>query len=165
MSCTKLDYWQGRPISATAYRDIRLPEHPLASKGGIVREHRVVLFAKIGPGTHPCHWCGSPVTWRAPGEPGTITGQGVLIADHLDDDKRNNDPGNLVPSCNRCNVWRHPPQPPIVAGELFLTNPNGSRSRAVERICEFCGEAFLARTTLVRRGGGRFCSTSCAGRR
>jgi hypothetical protein len=47
-----------------------------------VAAHRLVLFAKIGPGTHPCHWCGTPVTWTM-GERRTD----ALTTDHVDFDK------------------------------------------------------------------------------
>jgi len=33
--------------------------------------------------------------------------------------------------------------------------------RAVDRVCETCGKAFLAVPSLVKRGGGRFCSRPC----
>ena len=82
------------------YRQLHVTGHPLADGRGLVLEHRVVLFGKIGPGEHACHWCSAPVAW----EPG-ITGTS-LIADHLDADRGNNAPGNLVPSCNPCNVRR-----------------------------------------------------------
>lgn len=61
--------------------------------------HRRVLYEAIGPGEHDCHWCRAPVAWLAEGD-------AALIVDHLDDDKLNNAPDNLVPSCNACNVTR-----------------------------------------------------------
>ena len=73
------------------------------ARGSRLEEHRKVLFDKIGPGTHPCHWrdvygCGkNSLEW------GSISG---ICADHLDGDKRNNHPDNLVPSCNSCNLRR-----------------------------------------------------------
>ncbi|QAY13973.1 HNH endonuclease [Mycobacterium phage Colt] len=80
-------------------------EHPLrkidAHVGRRVAEHRIVLYDKIGPGTHPCHWCGKPVTW----------GEG-LQTDHVDWDRLNNTPDNLVPSCRPCNFNRHNPNRP-----------------------------------------------------
>jgi hypothetical protein len=57
--------------------------------------HRTVLLGKIGPGSHPCHWCGTAVTWGVD-----------LEADHVDYDRLNNDPVNLVPSCHGCNTRR-----------------------------------------------------------
>lgn len=73
-------------------------EHPLARIGGLLGEHRKVLYEKIGPGPHYCHWgCGKLLDWG---------GSGGIIADHLDGDKLNNAPGNLVPSCSPCNTGR-----------------------------------------------------------
>ena len=68
--------------------------HPLAIGRGIVAEHRYVLYEEIGPGPHPCYWCGTPRDWG---------GQTGINVDHLDDDPLNNDPDNLVPSCCGCN--------------------------------------------------------------
>lgn len=61
----------------------------------------MTLYDKIGPGGHLCRWCATPVNWTASG------GEELLITDHLDFDRANNDPANLVPSCNPCNVRRN----------------------------------------------------------
>lgn len=74
--------------------------HPLARSKGQVQMHRLVLFEKIGPGTHPCHWCEKPVTW------GYHVGPDTLVTDHLDENRANNAPENLVPSCVGCNAAR-----------------------------------------------------------
>lgn len=85
-----------------AYLQVRIPGHPLAGNSqGVMREHRKVLYDKIGPGDHNCYWCGRVVSWA--------TGQNAikaLIADHLDHNRLNNAPDNLVPSCNDCNGHR-----------------------------------------------------------
>lgn len=66
------------------------------------KRHRLILLDKIGPGEHPCHWCGRMVSWdkTAPQD------EDALVVDHLDSNKRNNDPANLVPSCHACNTSR-----------------------------------------------------------
>lgn len=76
--------------------------HDKACKFG---KHRLILLDKIGPGEHPCHHCGTTVSWDASihREPTR-----ALVIDHLDFDKLNNDPSNLVPSCNMCNSTRNP---------------------------------------------------------
>lgn len=85
--------------STTRYLRRKDPDHPLADSTGCVRVHRAVLFDKIGPGEHECHWCPRLVSWE---------GRGInrLVADHLDDDRWNNAPENLVPACRRCNTER-----------------------------------------------------------
>lgn len=87
-----------RRISKQGYVVLRYQYgHPLASHHGELLEHRKVLYEKIGPGEHPCYWCGKLRSWG---------GSQGIHADHLDDDRLNNDPENLVPSCKRCNGRR-----------------------------------------------------------
>lgn len=78
----------------TGYVRVKQPDHPLAVDGW-VREHVLVLYASIGPGTHPCRHCGQPVTWGS-----------TLEVDHLDRDRGHNLIGNLAPCCRRCNNRR-----------------------------------------------------------
>lgn len=82
-------------IRKDGYRALTMHGHPLADRWGHVLEHRMVLFDKIGPGEHPCHWCAVPVRW---GE--------SLHVDHVNFKRSDNDPANLVPSCNPCNAAR-----------------------------------------------------------
>lgn len=106
MSEANRGMWHGRPAKGfteeNGYRLLTgLYDHPLARrKDGVVAEHRVVLYEEIGPGSHQCHWCTRIVTWG---------GNDGIIADHLDRNHANNDPANLVPSCNVCNFTRHNP--------------------------------------------------------
>lgn len=69
--------------------------HPVADKRGSAYSHRLVLFAKLGPGLHPCHWCSTDLEWGVD-----------LTTDHLNDDCTDNDPDNLVPCCQSCNTRR-----------------------------------------------------------
>lgn len=79
-------------------------DHPLAHARGTVWAHRLALYEAIGPGEHPCHWCGVLVHWEArwPASPDG------LCADHIDNNRENNDPSNLVPACGPCNTSRQP---------------------------------------------------------
>ena len=72
--------------------------HPIATSNHQVPEHRKVLYDKIGPGVHQCTWCNRDLEWTR-GRPG-------IWADHLDGNKTNNVPENLVPSCWLCNFRR-----------------------------------------------------------
>ncbi len=148
----------------TRYRVVRVPiTHPLASLSPSegpgctttsLGEHRVVLYEKVGPGSHPCHWCAQPVHWLP--EPGQVR----LVTDHLDGDVRNNDPANLVPSCSGCNANR---DRKIRPDEPFILY-KGKRYRAVIRDCLQCGQTFPVSIPHLRQRptGGRYCSTSCA---
>jgi hypothetical protein len=82
-------------VTEGGYITDRIKGHPLAYANGQVRRHRVVLYDKIGPGSHRCHWCDCVVTWGID-----------LHTDHLDGVAENNDPANLVPSCVSCNTTR-----------------------------------------------------------
>jgi hypothetical protein len=148
--------WANRPRGAD-YTKLYLPGHPLADGRGAVGEHRAALYAKLGPGWHPCHWCKTLVEWRPVGQ---ALERGSLRTDHLDGDRRNNDPANLVPSCNGCNV-RRGKQDRITEGELFIIR-GGKRLRAERRTCVLCGSAFLHR--IASHSPGLYCSKSCATR-
>lgn len=91
-------------IVVNGYRRLWDPGHPLAMKGGYIQEHRSVLYAKIGPGAHSCNWCDEAVSWAPPGIRQDY--DGVLVVDHVDGERSNNDPANLVPSCTACNIKR-----------------------------------------------------------
>lgn len=97
-------------VGPGGYLVCRRPEHPLAGKGGRLYVHRMVMFDAIGPGTHPCHWCGKPVEWEIDAR------RGGLQVDHLDGDRANNALTNLVPSCLPCNLARRTAGNPIEFG-------------------------------------------------
>lgn len=80
------------------YWAVRMYGHPLAApSSGLVYQHRLALYEAIGAADHPCHWCGKVVRWLAIPR---------LEADHLDSDRSNNEPANLVPACRSCNALR-----------------------------------------------------------
>ena len=72
--------------------------HPLALNGR-VREHRLVLWEKLGSAGAACEWCGAPLAWKS-------AGKDELVVDHLNFDKQDNRDENLVPSCRGCNTAR-----------------------------------------------------------
>ena len=82
------------------YRTTYLPSHPLASGNGKVYVHRAVLYDRIGPGPHDCHWCGVQVDWVGKGQPNCLE---VDHLNHMGDDNRSE---NLVQSCRSCNQQR-----------------------------------------------------------
>lgn len=89
---------KGYTYNKDGYRCLTgMQSHPLANSG-LLLEHRKVLWDKIGPGPHACHWgCGRVLDWG---------GQAGLHGDHVDGDKLNNTAENIVPSCLSCNRRR-----------------------------------------------------------
>lgn len=84
------------------YRTVYSHGHPLADSRGQILEHRLVLYSVIGPDPHPCHWCSLMVRWdRIHPRHGD-----ALVGDHLNHDRSDNAPANLVPSCGPCNAKR-----------------------------------------------------------
>lgn len=119
--------------------------HPLAWANGYVLEHRRILYARLGPGAHQCHWCGKTVAWETPFPDG-------LVGDHLDRERSNNDPNNLVASCLHCNVQRqrreltHCKHGHEFTAENTQIRPNGNRS------CRACGRIRSAKYARKSRG-------------
>jgi len=148
--------WATRP-RGESYTKLYLPGHPLADARDAVGEHRAVLYAKLGPGQHPCHWCKALLEWRPVG---AAQRSGSIKVDHLDGDPRNNDPTNLVASCNGCNVKRGKSDR-IEDGELFIIR-GSKRVRAERRTCTRCGAEFLHR--IAAASPGLYCSKLCSNR-
>lgn len=82
------------------YRTAYAPRHALAMANGNVYVHRRVLYDILGPGEHPCHWCGVPVHWSTRGD------KLGLYPDHVNGLGDDNRAENLVPSCLSCNSGR-----------------------------------------------------------
>ena len=83
-----------RTNHSAGYIWLREPNHPLSDSRGLVYEHRFVFHKHNGDGPFKCHWCGVDIRWDD------------MDVDHLDDNKANNDPSNLVSSCHKCNTKR-----------------------------------------------------------
>lgn len=110
-----------RPEPEPGYVVAYQPAHPVARANGLVLEHRAVLHDKLGAGPQRCHWdgCGHrELLWEAaPGEDDELT------VDHLDHDRANNDPANLVPACRPCNAARRRGVDPRVAHASHASEP------------------------------------------
>lgn len=83
-----------RHITSAGYINIKDAGHPLAGINGWVYEHRAVLYLKLGPEDQHCFWCDEALKWAN------------LVVDHLNEDKSDNHPDNLVAACNNCNRAR-----------------------------------------------------------
>lgn len=77
------------------YRMIKDENHPLAQKSnGWAFEHRIVAYEKYGEGIQKCHWCSIELEWNQ------------VVVDHLNEQKLDNRPENLVTACTPCNRIR-----------------------------------------------------------
>lgn len=145
------------------YRYVMVQSHPLLPDGGQLPEHRVVLYAKLGPGLQACHWCEAELSWEI-----QAPARGSIVTDHLDDDTHNNSPGNLVPSCHRCNTIRTHDRR-FAEKPFVISATDGTRRTAVERICQrkSCGRTFLFELALLKTGPnrGKYCSLECLHKR
>ncbi len=119
-------------------------QHPLAialsrSAGRVrVKKSRLVLYQKTNGDQPKCHWCGMLLEWCSG------NGQNILAnavcADHLDDNRLNDDSENIVPSCRQCNANR---------------KVNGV-GRIQLRPCDYCKRMFKPRSKVTK-----FCSEAC----
>lgn len=137
------------------YKYVKRKFHPISPPCGVMPLHRLILFDRIGPGSHPCHHCGETVEWRI----GVHTQRGALIAEHLDGNHLNNDPANIVPSCQRCNTLKN--NRALKDSEQFVM-VSGKKRRAEERSCRTCGKSFLITLSNLRDPKqGQYCSRRC----
>lgn len=158
--CSPKCAYAARTKRRTSVRRLRyLPSHPLAGSTGLLSAARAILYERLGPGWHHCHWCSGGIRWLR-GHQGNNTR--AILADHLDSNPLNDAPENIVPACGRCNGSR---TQSVKDNEPHIVRPSGTRVRAVARNCEACGTAFLVVRAELNSGRGRFCSRSCARRK
>lgn len=84
----------GRYVTGSGYIKVLRHGHPMADAKGHVFEHRLVAFEEANGACPSCFWCGCRLEWES------------AVVDHLNEDKQDNKPTNLVVSCNDCNRAR-----------------------------------------------------------
>ena len=75
----------------------------------IVYQHRQVLYDYIGDGPHLCTYCHCHINWARGNNRSKRTDRtwgDVLVVDHMDGNRGNNEITNLAPSCQPCNLKR-----------------------------------------------------------
>lgn len=83
-----------RTMRPDGYVVVRTPGHPLARADGALSEHRRVAYDVRAGVCEPCYWCRTPLSWDD------------AVIDHLNENRSDNRPENLVVSCNDCNRAR-----------------------------------------------------------
>lgn len=144
--------WGQGYINDQGYRIGFYPDHLIANTQGYLLEHRRVLFDTVGAANQPCYWCGKILAWSTSDRPSK------LCVDHLDNDKLNNDPTNLVPCCYACNTRRgsvdriRSPRDTCLRGHPFTTETEyWYKGR---RTCRICKLDALARSREKKRTAG-----------
>jgi hypothetical protein len=137
-----------KPTPLTRYLKVAWPGHPLAHRNGAVYLHRAILFDTIGDGVHSCYWCGKSMAWNTEGmEP--------LHADHVNNDRRDNRPENLVPSCFVCNIQRSTRgRTHCGHGHAFTPENTYIRPDDGSRQCRTCRAMAVVRLTQRRKACG-----------
>lgn len=144
--------WGNGHTNKQGYRVIKAHGHPMANTQGGALEHRVRLYDVLGPGDQPCHWCGLRLAWLS------LDRRVKLCIDHLDNDKTNNDPTNLVPCCYACNTRRgsiereHLRLPACRRGHPFT--PENEYWYRGSRTCRRCKRDSLNRMRADRKALG-----------
>ena len=82
-----------------------LDGHPALNKWGIARVHVVLAYDKYGFENLQCHWCKCELEWKF-GKFQKNSEIKKVYVDHVDGNKINNWPDNLVLSCCKCNMHR-----------------------------------------------------------
>lgn len=121
----------GRPLTKSRYMTEVRKGHPVAHADGRVRIHRANLYDALGPGPHPCHWCGKEVAWDG-------VGAQLLVADHVNEDTWDNRLENLVASCTRCNSFRRTLHATTCGNGHERTEENTYYSKDGKRSCREC---------------------------
>lgn len=106
--------WNDIPISHTTsegYVYLRLPDHPLASRDGLVPRHRFVLYEHrkqraqdIYFARTACEKCRWLLPWKSTGQ-GDVS-RDIINVDHINGVPGDDRPENLRPLCWWCNVNR-----------------------------------------------------------
>lgn len=138
------------------YAQVRRLGHPLADKRGRVRLHRLVLWDRLGPGAHPCHWCGQELHWRPTPD------QVALVGDHVDANPTNNAAENIVAACQPCNATRaNRARTTCSRGHSLTPESTYVHPSTGWRSCRICkAERSLRRYYRLRADGGCGCPDS-----
>jgi hypothetical protein len=91
----------GKSFSKSGYVYLTMQyDHPLATKGAVVPEHRFVLYQEIGDGPHPCFECRKLLLWNG------MRKYDCIYVDHINEKRNDNRVANLRVSCLSCNIHR-----------------------------------------------------------
>jgi hypothetical protein len=147
--------WKGgKTKHSDGYIYVYAKGHPLANHGPYVLEHRLVIEGWMR-NEDPSH---NFLMWIE----GTLYLRPKIKVHHIDEDKSNNKPENLLACTSASHHLIHAGKPPM-KGQTW-PEVEGSvppMPMLVDLSCERCNKAFTKKRSDVARGAGRFCSRAC----
>lgn len=132
--------WKGGIRVVAGYRFILAPHHPFRGKQGYVAEHRIVIESLIG-------------RWLRPEE----------VVHHLDFNKQNNTPENLVLCENQIEHMKRFHNKSGIATRFQKGREGKKTGKFIN--CQVCGTPRWITPALIKDGRGKYCSKECLYRR
>lgn len=146
--------WKGFTHHSDGYRYLRCEWHPLASPGGYIFEHRMVIEEKLlreAPDHHFLVEIGG-VKCLKPG----------IHVHHINEIKTDNRAKNLLACTAGAHASIHNGKPPMV-GEVWpeMSGCVPFEPYRMAVVCNTCGTEFIKKRSDIKRGSGKYCSRQC----